>query len=482
MEDAFSTLRSTFNLNEAGRTPSGSQQEVTPSPQESDELSEIGGVFPNEETMEVDNEDIAVQCPSSSSQPITIEESTDAGNSDALPLFDESGSESPEFLADDPPAPTRNQPNSALTSLENNRPANEVDPIAVQVTSPSPDERSSEEPDVPSETLHTTTVIPPSEPGPMKRKDPPVQMVLNTSGASWNLTTKGTTHEDRPQKKARIDSGSAASERLSDNSIGKKVGLWAFALPGSLRPQVREDASKEDNEDMSSTNSANLPGAVEVGDDETAQNPGGQGEQPTLSPDPPGTDPGDGLVVSTSDEIIDTIDDKQRMTSSTPIRTPALDVSEPEIGREETPSDLSLWGRNPSSPDCDDDIVLTIDLTHIGNKWENAKSSCTAVTNGEVLQNLVAGDRRAGLENKNEEEAAAALSRVIDKEDFKTMIPIGQFNKGFIIARRRRSSGGSNKIGIMDDLFIVDQHASDEKYNFETLQQTTRVESQRLIR
>ncbi|ETW76829.1 hypothetical protein HETIRDRAFT_442135 [Heterobasidion irregulare TC 32-1] len=34
----------------------------------------------------------------------------------------------------------------------------------------------------------------------------------------------------------------------------------------------------------------------------------------------------------------------------------------------------------------------------------------------------------------------------------------------------------------MDDLFIVDQHAADEKYNFETLQQTTRIESQRLFK
>jgi DNA mismatch repair protein PMS2 len=98
------------------------------------------------------------------------------------------------------------------------------------------------------------------------------------------------------------------------------------------------------------------------------------------------------------------------------------------------------------------------------------------------LQNLVAGDRRAGLENKNEEEVVAALSRVIDKQDFNTMVPIGQFNKGFIIARRRRTSGGPSQTSVLDDLFIVDQHASDEKYNFETLQQTTRVESQRLIR
>jgi hypothetical protein len=136
---------------------------------------------------------------------------------------------------------------------ENNRPTNEVDPISVQVMGPSPDERSLQEPDVPSETLQTTTDGPPSsEPNPMKRKDPPVQMVLNTSGASWNLTIKETAREGMPQKRARVDSGPAVSERLSTNTTGKKAGLWAFALPGSSRPQVREDAPREDNEEVSS--------------------------------------------------------------------------------------------------------------------------------------------------------------------------------------------------------------------------------------
>ncbi|KAL1721545.1 MutL C terminal dimerization domain-containing protein [Schizophyllum commune] len=87
----------------------------------------------------------------------------------------------------------------------------------------------------------------------------------------------------------------------------------------------------------------------------------------------------------------------------------------------------------------------------------------------------------AGLANTSDAESAAnALARVIDKADFAKMDIVGQFNRGFIIARRRKQpeSGGSS----MDDLFIVDQHASDEKYNFETLQQTTKIESQRLLR
>ena len=44
-----------------------------------------------------------------------------------------------------------------------------------------------------------------------------------------------------------------------------------------------------------------------------------------------------------------------------------------------------------------------------------------------------------------------------------------QFNLGFIIAR------------LNDDLFIIDQHATDEKYNFETLQRDTVMQGQKLI-
>jgi DNA mismatch repair ATPase MutL len=47
---------------------------------------------------------------------------------------------------------------------------------------------------------------------------------------------------------------------------------------------------------------------------------------------------------------------------------------------------------------------------------------------------------------------------------------IGQFNLGFIIAK------------LDQDVFIIDQHASDEKYNYETLQQTTVINTQPLLR
>ncbi|KAL9600061.1 MAG: hypothetical protein Q9219_003431 [cf. Caloplaca sp. 3 TL-2023] len=69
------------------------------------------------------------------------------------------------------------------------------------------------------------------------------------------------------------------------------------------------------------------------------------------------------------------------------------------------------------------------------------------------------------------------LSLTVSREDFSRMNIIGQFNLGFILAVRPSTSATTN-----DELFIIDQHASDEKYNFERLQASTTVQNQRLVK
>ncbi|EJD74284.1 CBR-PMS-2 protein [Loa loa] len=69
----------------------------------------------------------------------------------------------------------------------------------------------------------------------------------------------------------------------------------------------------------------------------------------------------------------------------------------------------------------------------------------------------------------NPEVAESELAAYISKKDFESMEILGQFNKGFIIVR------------LNNDLFIVDQHASDEKYNFERFQKKARIQTQHLI-
>lgn len=76
---------------------------------------------------------------------------------------------------------------------------------------------------------------------------------------------------------------------------------------------------------------------------------------------------------------------------------------------------------------------------------------------------------KSKIDPKSNNSAEEELKREITKESFRQMDIIGQFNLGFIIVR------------LEDDLFIIDQHASDEKYNFETLQRTTTLQNQKLV-
>ncbi|KMT19361.1 hypothetical protein BVRB_1g013620 [Beta vulgaris subsp. vulgaris] len=66
--------------------------------------------------------------------------------------------------------------------------------------------------------------------------------------------------------------------------------------------------------------------------------------------------------------------------------------------------------------------------------------------------------------------ATTELERLFRKRDFNRMKVIGQFNLGFIIGK------------LDEDLFIVDQHAADEKYNFERLSEVTVMNQQPLLR
>ncbi|KAI9769822.1 MAG: hypothetical protein M1840_003816 [Geoglossum simile] len=95
-------------------------------------------------------------------------------------------------------------------------------------------------------------------------------------------------------------------------------------------------------------------------------------------------------------------------------------------------------------------------------------------------------DTSNGLSQASVEER---LSLIVSKEDFADMRIVGQFNLGFIIATRPAKPPtdlpSEPLIEVKkgdDELFIIDQHASDEKYNFERLQAETIVQNQRLVK
>ncbi|CAF1271135.1 unnamed protein product [Rotaria sordida] len=76
------------------------------------------------------------------------------------------------------------------------------------------------------------------------------------------------------------------------------------------------------------------------------------------------------------------------------------------------------------------------------------------------------------IEEDQNEEAEDELRRQIDKTDFERMHIIGQFNRGFILV---------TLVDHSSQLFIVDQHAADEIYNFHRLYEQTTVSRQPLL-
>jgi DNA mismatch repair protein PMS2 len=106
-----------------------------------------------------------------------------------------------------------------------------------------------------------------------------------------------------------------------------------------------------------------------------------------------------------------------------------------------------------------------------------------------LMEKLQESARLPGKIGGNEEDATGSqetaeerLSLTVSKDDFAQMRIIGQFNLGFILATRSSKDHSNSAISASkDELFIIDQHASDEKFNFERLQAETVVQNQRLV-
>lgn len=139
-----------------------------------------------------------------------------------------------------------------------------------------------------------------------------------------------------------------------------------------------------------------------------------------------------------------------------------VEIQAPEVSQAEVEPSDSRKSR-----------ILGIDASRISELW-NGRKSRRATASDHLAENL---QENAGIEAQIEE-AEATLSRLVIQDDFARMTICGQFNKGFIIARRS-TLRKDDDAGLEDDLFLVDQHASDEKFNFESLQADTVLESQR---
>lgn len=337
-----------------------------------------------------------------------------------------------------------------------------------------------------------------------------VQMVLDTTSASWNLKPG---QEGPPRKRPHPADISGSSSGKSARA-NMRAQLAGFARGGAQMVQEKEDrgdsdspedeevsegieqmAVDEDEERLRSSSPKKMDDdahviELEIGDEgksstdvveETMAIDSSESEddetlkQPNDTPhsaaaatagSPNSAQVSDNLI-SNTDVLLSSSSEAGATSESAVPATPS------------SPSKLSGIRAEVVRTAKEDSASLAFDLQRTTKAWHaylEHKSSSQP-------QPPQAATRSSDLESADlgadDEKATATLARVLSKVDFGLMEVVGQFNRGFIVARL--SKIGGEGLGATDDLFIVDQHAADEKYNFETLQSTTRLESQRLF-
>ena len=277
------------------------------------------------------------------------------------------------------------------------------------------------------------------------RKRPAAPSLVGPSSRSGRRVTSPDLEEMRPAKK-------------------RQVSLAAFAMPGS---QVAGAASMQASE-----------GGMEKGSDGDDDDEIVEEEHEDREEEGKRTDD-NANVRHRMVRMEDHRTDDEEGTSM--VETQLLEDQSSSLNASQQMSSSDKLLEVIKQSDASVDISVHIDLARMRRLWSQPHRTRSTASRNSIVQGAQAAHvpSEAGLlASTSNERANEALARVIEKSDFEGMEVLGQFNLGFIICRRVKSMGVD---GHMDDLFIVDQHAADEKYNFETLQATTRIHAQKLI-
>lgn len=267
----------------------------------------------------------------------------------------------------------------------------------------------------------------------------------------------------------------STSKNLANDSVRQKFSssMRSFAAPGSQliktvgKPQsksrVSVDYANGDSDDEESGDALTATSAVseegDIEEDREIRMPESEIEDVIESRD---------LALSESGSDGDYLDDEDKKSKEDAkvaelIRQAEESSALPsQDNRKRAHQILKGAGRK----DTITNLIQVIDasVARIDIQLHNLESS---------LQKSLAATQKPKNESQAPKEEATAeerLSLSVSKNDFANMQISGQFNLGFILANRSNT-----------DLFIIDQHASDEKYNFERLQSTTVVQNQPLV-
>ena len=367
-----------------------------------------------------------------------------------------------QYQSDDPDEPicstsTVGGPSLAVRDfnerLAEQQTATEALPAAIDDDGPAKD---STEEDAP-----TTSIIQDAFDHMRPRRNIP-DIATITIGSKTIASTLGSRSSVRSQNARSSYSPDASKTNAEEGSKSKfSSSLMSFAAPGSQpiktfqEPQKKERPRVDNSQHPSSS-------PIAVSSDEAKAKDHGVGTQHVdnsegdqRSSSAPDTD--------SDDDYID--DDEKKAVEE-------ARVSELIKRAEESSANPSLDNKKRASQilkgaERKDATVNLIQVTDIPiGKIEEQLNILYKALPPHSIRTLAS----AGAATFTDNISVEAVSLSVSKADFAAMHIIGQFNLGFILATRNNT-----------DLFIIDQHASDEKYNFERLQATTTVQNQRLV-
>lgn len=346
-------------------------------------------------------------------------------------------------------------------------------------------------------------------PKPLRR---PIQMVLGTSNASWAMQPAG---NEPPQKKIKTNNNPRSTFRshLSSFAASGSQCETNFESSEDGDDNVKANDVDEDEDELASEELDELAMDPEAADEDSSLEPildintslsrdtyprnnFEDNEQPLFLPEnepihlasdtlmSPKESPSTILL---NDKLTEDASDVQHLTEEQRANLQALGNS------STTPIDIDSGSHSSGveirrTNSLGKDVSMTCDLPLICSSWDSIKVNRQSVLSTFSSANAQAkvGTSASISSEADEQDVERELSRIIDKSDFGQMDIVGQFNRGFIIARRQtlraREGEAYSLLDDLDDLFIIDQHAADEKYNFETLQQSTKIDSQKLFK
>lgn len=357
-----------------------------------------------------------------------------------------------------------------------------------------------------SATLSTSKELPVSK--PLRR---PIQMVLGTSNASWAMQPAG---NEPPQKKIKTNNNSRSTFRSHLSSFAASGSQCETNLEYSEDGDDNVEANDvdEDEDELASEELDELAMDPEAADEDSSLEPildintslsrdtsprdnFEDNEQPLFLPENEPIHMASVTLMSPkessntillNDKLADDVSGIQDLTEDQRVNLQALGDSSTipiDIDSGSHSSGVEIRRTNSHGKD----VSMTCDLPLICSSWNsirvNRQSELSTFSSANAQAKV--GTSACISSEADEKDVERELSRIIDKSDFGQMDIVGQFNRGFIIARRQtltREGPAYSLVDGLDDLFIVDQHAADEKYNFETLQQSTKIDSQKLFK